>query len=207
VPASKVEVIHAGIELPSVLPGAPPHHYFVIGHMGAFTHEKGQDVAIAALKLLRGKLPGARMILAGDGPLLDESRKQARGAAVTFPGFLADRESFYAGLDVFIMPSRSEAWGLAALDAMARGIPVIASDVGGLAEIVSHGDGGWLVPPDDADALAAAIVEAASDRRRLKAAGQAARRRASMFSLQNTVERTAAFYRRMLEAQNVKGDG
>src|SRR5438105_12816709 len=97
------------------------------------------------------------------------------------------------------MPAGSEAWGLGALGAVARGIPVIASKVGGLAEIVRHGDGGWLVPPDDAEALAAAIVEAASDRERLKAAGQAARRRAALFSLRQTIERTEAFYHRMLQ--------
>jgi glycosyltransferase involved in cell wall biosynthesis len=199
VPASKIEVIHTGIEIPT-LPETRPHDDFVIGHMGAFTREKGQNVAIAAAVLLRKQLPQARMILAGDGPLLDEAREQARNIAVSCPGFLPNRELFYSGLDLFIMPSRSEAWGLAALEAMARGIPVIASNVGGLAEIVRHGDGGWLVPPNDPQALAAAIVEAASDEKRLNAAGQAARRRAAMFSLQHTVERTEAFYRRMLQA-------
>jgi glycosyltransferase involved in cell wall biosynthesis len=117
-----------------------------------------------------------------------------------FPGFLAERSRFFAALDLFIMPSRAEAWGLAALEAMAYGVPVIASDVGGLAEIVSPEEGGRQVPPGDAAALADAINVAASDRERLRAEGLKGRERARGFSTEQTVERTEAFYRRLLIA-------
>ena len=116
--------------------------------MGAFTKEKGQDVAMAAAALLRESMPYARFILAGDGTLLNDLRRRAP-ENVVFPGFLSDHAAFFAALDLFIMPSRSEAWGMAALEAMAHGVPVIASDVGGLPEIVEPGNGGWLVPPGD----------------------------------------------------------
>src|SRR5262249_2197120 len=99
VPGSKIEVIHTGVEIPATRAARPPHGDLVIGHVGAFTREKGQDVAIAAAAILRTKLPQARMILAGDGPLLAEVRRYAGRSNVSFPGFLADRESFYAGLD------------------------------------------------------------------------------------------------------------
>jgi glycosyltransferase involved in cell wall biosynthesis len=170
---------------------------FIIGHMGAFTKEKGQDVAVEAAGLLRASLPRARVVLAGDGPLLSE----IRGAApdnVTFPGFISDRAAFFAALDLFIMPSLSEAWGLAAIEAMAHGVPVIASDTGGLPEIIESGNGGWLVPAGDPAALAQAITAAASDRDLLRDQGRRARERAGLFSVGRMVEQTEAFYQRFI---------
>jgi glycosyltransferase involved in cell wall biosynthesis len=196
VPAAKIEVIHTGIEIPELLSRAQSRTDFVIGHMGAFTPEKGQDVAVAAAALVRQSLPRARMVLAGEGPLLNEIRQRAP-ENVIFPGFVSDRSAFFASLDVFIMPSRSEAWGLAALEAMAHGVPVIASDTGGLPEIIEPGNGGWLVPAGDATALARAIMVAASDPDRLRAQGQKARERARLFSVDRMVEQTDAFYRRI----------
>ncbi len=95
------------------------------------------------------RLPRARMLLAGDGPERPKSRmvelaRQASGM-VQLPGFIEDLDEFYAALDLYIMPSRSEAWGLTALRAMAFGLPVIASNVGGLPELVEQRKTGWLV--------------------------------------------------------------
>ena len=143
----------------------------MIGHMGAFTKEKGQDVAVAAAALLRESMPYARFILAGDGTLLNDMRRRAP-ENVMFPGFMSDHAAFFGALNLFIMPSRSEAWGMAALEAMAHGVPVIASDVGGLPEIVEHENGGWLVPPGDPAALARVITEAASSPYRLHEQGR-----------------------------------
>jgi glycosyltransferase involved in cell wall biosynthesis len=112
------------------------------------------------------------MLLAGDGPERSqpgmlELARQASGIA-QLPGFVDDlADQFYAALDLYIMPSRSEAWGLTALRAMAYGLPVIASNVGGLPEVVEHGKSGWLVPPESPEALADAILDAASDPARL----------------------------------------
>jgi L-malate glycosyltransferase len=200
VPAAKIEIIHTGIGMPEPAPRDRQRFglgedEFTIGHMGAFTEEKGQDVAVAAAALIQHSLPRARMVLAGDGPLLGEIRRGAAGNVI-FPGFVADRAAFFAALDVFIMPSRSEAWGLAALEAMAHGVPVIVSDVGGLPEIVEAGNGGWLVPAGDPTALARAITLAAADPERLHAEGQRARERARLFSVDRMVEQTEAFYRR-----------
>ena len=200
VPSSKIEIIHTGIEMPE---GALRDRKkfglgetdFVIGHMGAFTHEKGQDVAVAAAGLVQQTLPRARMILAGDGPLLNTIRQEAP-KNVTFPGFVSDRAAFFAALDLFIMPSRSEAWGLAALEAMAHGVPVIASDVGGLPEVVEPENGGWLVPAGDSTALARAITAAATNMDLLRTQGQKARERARLFSVDRMVQQTEAFYSR-----------
>lgn len=217
VPDSHIEVIVPGIELPARLPdqqlraaararwgiarvGTGDH--FVIGHIAAFTREKGQDIALQAAIELASKLPRARMLLAGDGPERSEPgmvelARQASGT-VQLPGFVDDLDEFYAALDLFIMPSRSEAWGLTALRAMAFGLPVIASNVGGLPEVVEHGKSGWLIEPESPAALAEAIVEAASDPGRLVEFGRRARARAEQFSIARTVERTEQFYARLL---------
>lgn len=207
IPAEKIEVISPGVELPAELPSASlrarararwgfSSEAFVIGHAGAFTHEKGQDIALEAARLLAPKLPNARMLLVGDGP---ERRNQTEGIAL-LPGFLDDLSEFYAALDVFIMPSRSEGWGLTALGAMANGLAVIATDVGGLRELVEHGKTGWLVPSDSPPALADAIEAAATDPTRRCEYGRNARERAAQFSIQRTVELTEQFYARLLAA-------
>jgi glycosyltransferase involved in cell wall biosynthesis len=205
VPGNHIEVIPTGVEIPETLPGAEAQHaarrafgfdatHFVAGHLGAFTHEKGQDVAVEAARRLESALPELRLLLAGDGPLRAALEGNAR---VLLPGYLEDRETFFAALDIFLMPSRSEGWGLAALEAMAHGLPVIASRIGGLPEIVESGETGWLVPPDDPAALADAIALAARNRETLRESGVRARERARRFSLQETAAKTEAFYLRL----------
>jgi glycosyltransferase involved in cell wall biosynthesis len=199
IPAKKIETIHTGIEVGESAPRTGHSgDEFVVGHMAAFTAEKGQDVAVAAATLLQSSLPHARFVLAGDGPLLENVRANAP-QHVTLPGFVSDRAAFFASLDVFIMPSRSEAWGMAALEAMADGVPVIASDIGGLGELVEDGNGGWLVVPGDPAALARAITYAAMNPDRLREQSEKARERARLFSVDRMVEQTEAFYRRLME--------
>jgi glycosyltransferase involved in cell wall biosynthesis len=213
VPDARIEVIPAGVQAPAVLPGADLRARmrtrwgftdcdFVIGHVAAFTSEKGQDVALDALRLVSAKLPSARLLLAGDGPLRQARAIQDRlalldGRALA-PGYYDDLTEFHAGLDLYIMPSLSEAWGLSALRAMAHGLPVIASDTGGLAEMIEAGRSGWLVAPGSAEALAAAILEAAADVPRRAAMGARARVRAALFSPRETIVRTESLYRRIL---------
>ena len=199
IPAKKIETIHTGIDVREQAPRTVRSEgEFVVGHMGAFTAEKGQDVAMSTAALLQQSLPGARFVLAGEGPLLESVRANAT-KNVTLPGFVSDRAAFFGSLDLFIMPSRSEAWGMAALEAMAHGVPVIASDIGGLGELIEDGNGGWLVRPGDPAALARAITYAATNPERLKEQSEKARERARLFSVDRMVEQTEAFYRRLVE--------
>lgn len=190
IPAAKIEVIHTGVDLPPLAPRRP-HAGFTVGHLGAFTEEKGQDLLLEAARAL----PGVRFLLGGDGPLLADLR-HAAPANVEFRGFVTDTAAFFAELDLFAMPSRSEAWGLAALEAMAHGLPVIASDIEGLKEIVEPGRSGWLVPAGDAPALARAIARAQTEA--LEAYGTAARSRAARFPVARMAEQVEALYLRLL---------
>jgi glycosyltransferase involved in cell wall biosynthesis len=129
--------------------------------------------------------------------VLDEMLEELRRDAppnVKFPGFVDDLADFFAGLDLFIMPSRSEAWGLATLEALAHGVPVIVSDIEGLAEIVTR-QCGVLVPPGNAEMLAMAISNI--DRVGLDARREAARARAAEFTVARMAEETETFYGRV----------
>jgi glycosyltransferase involved in cell wall biosynthesis len=192
IPSSHIEVIHTGIELPAHTGSRPAAGPITVGHMGAFTKEKGQDTLIAVAR----ELPQVRFVLAGDGPLREELQHSAT-RNVEFRGFVSDAAAFFGQLDVFLMPSKSEAWGLAALEAMAHGVPVIGSDIQGLAEIIESGKSGWLLPSSDISAWTRAI--AGLQRGELETLSSSARARAAQFTVAQMAEQTERFYARLLE--------
>ena len=213
VPGNKVEVIPDGIEIPAELPTPAERararvawrfgeEEFIIGHVGAFTPEKGQDVAVDAMRLLFQKLPVAFLLLVGrppDGFRTEVEKGFSEAPARTrFLGELEDLADFFSGIDLFIMPSRAEGLGSAALLAMARGRAVVASRVGGLPEIVEPERSGWLVEPGSPQDLAEAMLAAASNRGRLAQFGSYARERARQFSNDIMIARTEALYQRLL---------
>jgi len=213
VPPSKIELIPDGIEIPPQLPTRElraqararwgfGERELLMGHLGAFTPEKGQDVALHALELLKERLPEARLLLAGEGPSLKSPEiLQAREAVedrVRFCGAVRDVSEFFCALDLFVMPSKSEGLGSSVLMAMSFGLPVVASRVGGLSELVVDGCTGSLVEPASPLALAQAIAAAASQRARLQQWGLNARERARQFSVDIMVGRTEALYSRLL---------
>ena len=115
--------------------------------------------------------------------------------AVDFLGLVQPVEPLIASAGIVVVPSLGEGFGMVALEAMERGRPVIASDVGGLPEIVVHGETGLIVPRGDHEALAAAIAELARDPQRAAAMGRAGRKRAvEAFGQDRCTERTAELY-------------
>ena len=220
IPAEHIEVITGGIDFPEHLldPGARERMRaqwglaaddFVIGHVAAFTAEKGQLDALDALLALLPKHPNIRMLLVGDGPLRGDPRTQekvrAAREAAQLPGYLKPSAEFYAGLDLFLINSTAEALGLSALYAMAHEVPVVATSVGGLPEVV--GDTGWLIPPSDPRALAGAIEsviqEAAADPSAMRERRRRAREQARRFSAEATSERTETLYHEILRARKL----
>jgi glycosyltransferase involved in cell wall biosynthesis len=104
-------------------------------------------------------------------------------------------------VDAVLMPSLSEGHGLTTLEAMASGLPVVASRTGGLSEVVVDGETGMLVPPGDAEALAGALTALAADRDRARALGRAGRKRVEQeFGVERMLERLIAVYQTVLEA-------
>ena len=157
--------------------GVSPEEYKgrkIVTFAGKLTNAKGVDVLLEAVKLYEAKEPRTLTLIVGDGEEMVALRKQADELGVKSVRFLGNVNQgslrrIYSVSDMDVVPSRKEAFGLVALEAMACGLPVVASEVGGLPDFV-NGDVGALVPPEDAAALADAIM---SVLRRIDAEGDA----------------------------------
>ncbi len=171
-PRTRLHVIPNGISVRRREP-APAHDPVVIGTAALLERRKGIDVLLEASARLSTP---HRLVVYGDGPLRAELESAARelGSAAEFPGFVSDVEGKIAELDVFVLPSRGENLPIAILEAMAAALPVVATRVGGVPEVVVDGETGLLVEPEDAAELAEALDRVASDeafRQRLGRAG------------------------------------
>ncbi len=172
-------------------------------HVGRHAAEKGADVIVRALLRAKESLPAgaARLIIAGAGPEETALRTLA-GSDVLFLGVL-DRQRMlprlYASADAFLFSSLTETLGLVVLEAMASGLPVVATPAGGVAVHLRDGQNGIAVPPHDSDAMASAIVSLAlsPERRALLAAG--ARATAMALDWEAELDRLDASYRAILE--------
>ena len=174
---------------------------FVIGTVAAFEKEKGYNVLLGAARKVIGECPECRFILLGAGRLRRSFETSIEhmelGGKIIIDGVSASLERILPLFDCYVLSSRDEGLSTALIAALASGLPVIASDVGGIPEVLSSGCG-ILVPPDDAEGLAAAILTLVRDdglRRMLALRG---RRRAWEFDIGKTVERTLEVYEHVL---------
>lgn len=172
--------------------------------VAALRSVKGIDVLLDAAAVLRATRPDARWIVLGEGPERRQLELQRANlgldSIVELPGFVAAPETVLARATIAVQPSRVEALSSSVLDALALGVPVVASDVDGLPEALAWG-GGVLVPPGSAVELASAVerlLGSASERSRLAVDGRAA---ADYFSVDRLVERTIDVYRSMAHFQ------
>jgi glycosyltransferase involved in cell wall biosynthesis len=168
-----------------------------IGLLGQLSPHKGHDDAIEAARQLGSSF---RLVIAGEGkPAYEDAlKKKATGLSVEFPGF-ASVPQFFREIDMLIVPSWEEPFGIVLLEAMAVGIPVIATARGGPPEIISSPAEGVLVPPRDPSALANAIKSLASDdQRRLSIVGNARARVEANFDMRAVVPKIVDVYQRVL---------
>jgi glycosyltransferase involved in cell wall biosynthesis len=171
-PSGRLRVIPNGIPVRRREP-APRHDPFVIGTGALLERRKGIDVLLEASARLEAS---HRLLIYGDGPERRELEALAArfGSSVEFLGFVPDLVERIEELDVFVLPSRGENLPIAILEAMASAVPVVATCVGGMPEVVVDGESGVLVEPEDVEGLASALGLLASDeelRRRLARAG------------------------------------
>jgi len=195
--ARAFEIVHYGIE-PGAPPPAPPGEPS-LAIVGRLIPIKGHEVLLEAVRRARDEVPGLALEIAGDGPLETQVRATVTRLGlddrVTFLGRVAPPGPVYERAEIVVVPSFGEGFGMVALEAMERGRAVIASDVGGLPELVAAGETGLVVPAGDPAALAGAIVELARDPARTAALGAAGRERAlSAFSQERCTERTETLY-------------
>ncbi|HLI42910.1 MAG TPA: glycosyltransferase [Acidimicrobiales bacterium] len=175
VPVHKIRLVPNGVpDLDATARPARHEGPMVIGAVGRLAWEKGLDILIRAM----ASLPDCRLILAGEGPcrgsLEELSRALGVEERVAFVGLVDASWPEALGLDVVAVPSRNEGFGLTGVEAMRAGLPVVASDVGGIAEVLGR-HGTVFVPPEDPEALAGALRVLAAEPERRAALGEAAR--------------------------------
>ena len=142
---------------------APPEGIPVIGALGRLHVNKGFDILLQAAALLRERGMPVKLQIAGDGPEAGTLRTLAarlglQAEDLTFTGWVTGPADYLAKLDLFVLPSRVEPFGLVVVEAMAAGVPVIASDIDGPRTILKSGELGAMVAPEDPSALADAIA-------------------------------------------------
>lgn len=168
-PPKKIVIIPGGIDLKDFF--APKKKAqkgcVVLGAASRLSQEKGLDVFIEAASMVSGVFENTRFLIAGAGPLEGYLKKKIRDLnldqKVRLLGHVDDMPEFLRSLDVFCLPSRSEGFGLSMVEAMATGLPVVASRVGGVPEVLIDGKTGFAVPPDSPRQLARALLRLVGD--------------------------------------------
>jgi glycosyltransferase involved in cell wall biosynthesis len=205
-PAERLVLIHNGSppcaadrvepdpELARFAAGAP-----LAACIAVLRAQKAVHVFVEAAPKILARVPDARLAIIGDGPLRPQLEELARGLGVgdrlRFLPFRPPSSRQLASIDVFVLPSAWEALPIALLEALACGVPQVATDVGGCREAVGDGDTGLLCPPHDADGLARAVVELLeAPERRARMADASRRRHAEHFHVDAMIARTAALY-------------
>jgi len=215
----KVVTVYNGVDLPFVVPDPQavarmrrafgvPTQGLLVGTVGRLHPQKGFASLLAAVARVRERLPAIRLLLVGDGALRRDlvARAEALGLAevVTFAGSRGDVPEILAALDLFVLPSLWEGLPNAVLEAMAAGLPVVATAAGGTPELVVDGETGLLVPPGDVTALAEAIERLLRDAGLRRKMGEAGRKRVEgHFTIEQTVAQTVALYETLLRQKGL----
>ncbi len=188
-------------DLPGARRWAKPGEKILV-HISNYRPVKRVMDVVAVFERVLEKTP-ARLLLVGDGPDRPKIEQRCRECgtcdAITFVGHLPAVEPVLVGADLFLLPSETESFGLAALEALSCEVPVIATRVGGLPEVVVDGECGFLLPLGDTEGMAGAALALLGDEPRRRRFGEAARRRSlELFSQDRVVARYREVYRRAL---------
>ncbi len=213
-PPDKVALVYNGVDTTAFAPAGPDDPARaaaradlgigpgdkLIGTVGHLNRQKGHAVLIEAMAGVLEREPAARLLIAGRGPLRKrlEALAVACGVAgkVTFAGLVGDVPRLLKAFDAFAFPSLWEGFGIALTEAMAAGLPTVASGTGGIMEIIQDGVSGLLVPPGDAGELVAALVRVLQRPELARDLAQRGLARVrETFSLARTLEQMAAIYR------------
>jgi glycosyltransferase involved in cell wall biosynthesis len=202
-----VTVIHAGVEIPSdedLRPVLSPEKLPVVGTAGPLEAVKGLPFFLGAAQRVLAENPRVQFLIAGAGPEEQNLRRLVRELdiveAVTFVPNLYDFSTALEAMDIFCLPSLRQGLGTIMLDAMGRGIPVIATGVGGVFSVVSDNETGLVVPPSNSARLAERILELLNDPLKARALGTKGRELVrEEFGIERMVEETADLYREVVQ--------
>lgn len=206
---SRIRMIPLGIETRHLTPVkstrlqtrkaiSVPENAKLVLYVARLVPEKRPDLFLLTAREVLKTSSDAHFVLAGDGSQLGELRRMAEGLGiaqkVSIPGFVEDLSSLYASADLFLSTSRYEGWGLAVAEAMAAGLPVVATNVGGVGEVL--GDSGVLVDADAPLVLGRVVADLLDDPQRMSRLGHAAAARArSSLDIRRSVNGFEEVYR------------
>ncbi len=191
-----------GAGAPKCLPRKASDRQVTLMHISNFRSVKRVDDVVRIFALVHQRMD-SRLVLVGDGPEYGRVRelveKLGLSEVVRYVGVVDEVASLLSAADVLLLPSETESFGLVALEAMASGVPVVASDVGGLPEVVEHGVTGFLAPVGDVETMASYCLQLLDDCSKARQYARAARERAvRLFDYRAVVPRYEAIYRRVL---------
>jgi glycosyltransferase involved in cell wall biosynthesis len=161
----------------------------------------GAEKEIDRIKPVLASIPGARLAIVGDGPYREQLVAEFAGTPTNFVGYLAGQTlaSAYASADAFIFPSRTETLGLVLLEAMAAGCPVVAARSGGIPDIVTDGENGFLFDPAQPNSAIGATQNLFADPNRRKSIAHKARSEAERWSWSAATKQLAGYYRQLID--------
>jgi len=173
----------------------------ILGMIARLSDVKGQDILIHAMPEILRKVSSAKLLLVGQGKMEESWKSLVQGLGledeVIFLPVISKTAQILKALDLFVVPSRQEGFGLSAIEAMAMGLPVVASKVGGIPDIIEDGKTGFLVAAENSQELSRKIIEVLKDiakAKRVALAGQSSVRK--RFSLKEMTEKTLEVYKK-----------
>lgn len=204
----RIDVVPFGVGLPTTTSLRHPDGLIKLVYIKAHKKKYGPDVLIKAMRFILNKLPNIRLTIAGEGEMTAELKSMARKLdlekVISFVGFIENAKilSVLSQHDIMVMPSilESESFGVAAIEAASCELPVVASRIGGIPEVVRDGETGLLVSPGDPGGLADAIIGLASDPNLMKKLGMAGRKFvAENYRWDDNIKQMTELYKSMIK--------
>ena len=216
----KFSVIYSGIELNILKESSSeekqnlkkelgiPENSLIVGTAGRLVPVKGPEFLVRASKYIISKYPDTYFMFTGDGPLEQDLKRKALEMGVSdniiFLGWRDDLAKIISIYDIFVLPSLNEGMGRVLVEAMALGKSIVASNVGGIPDLVTHGKNGFLVPPKNPKELAKYIQVLLEDKDKREKMGLAGKEMASNFTSERMVEKIANLYKKLLTQKNIR---
>jgi glycosyltransferase involved in cell wall biosynthesis len=219
VAVDRVHIVPSGIQLPPPPPPSPTGRSRaaasalgiaasapLVVQAAALVQHKDPLMFLRAIKLTRELVPGVRALMVGDGYLRDaverETDRLGLRDTVLLTGFRADAAALIEAADVVALSSEQEGLGTVILDAMARGVPVVATSAGGIPEIIDDGQNGFVVPVGDAQQFGERLARVLLNKPLAQQMGMRARQRAEEFSIERTVQGTLDVYTALMNRRD-----
>ena len=213
VPSKKIFVVQNGIDFQKFYKSAVSKRYsnnkpMIIGTVCRLEPQKGISYLLLAMKIILAKFPHTRLEIVGDGSLLGELRdltkKLGISNSVFFFGKFAEVIPFYNRMDIFVLPSLYEGFGIVLLEAMASQVPVVATNVDGIKEVIIDRESGILVPPKNPEAIANAVMKIFENPQLAENLVEQGLKRSKLFDIQEHVMKIENLYKNLLGVESYK---